>query len=94
MGFVARKGKVGGAFRMPLRRFSMVALREEAPVRCRCRPSVRDPQGRGDSWVAQCAQGLVLYHNNLPLAMLAGSPLERATFNSLLYRFQCHLPRG
>ncbi|MBX9679437.1 MAG: hypothetical protein K2X38_11795 [Gemmataceae bacterium] len=72
----------------------MVAVRGKSIRHCRCRPSVLDPARRGDSWVAQCSEGLVLYHNNLPLAMLAGSPLERATFNSLLFHLQCRTPRG
>lgn len=72
----------------------MIALRDQALPYLRCRASVLDPPRRGDSWVAECMQGLVLYHNNLPLAMLAGSPLERATFNSLLFQIQSHPPRG
>jgi hypothetical protein len=59
------------------------------------KPSLLDPGLRGDPWVDRCyiPNCLVVHLNNHPVALLAGTPLEQASLNQLLFRMRCRYPR-
>ena len=53
----------------------------------RVRLSLLDPELPGDTWIGACThpQLLVMHHNNKPIALVAGSPLEMASLNQILF---------
>lgn len=65
------------------------------PVIRSIRPSLIDPAVNGDPWVAGCylPNCLIVYLNNQPVSLLAGSPLDQSTFNSMLFGMRMRYPR-
>ena len=53
----------------------------------RVRPSLLDPRLRGDQWIGPCSHPelLVVYLNNVPTHLLAGSTLDMASLNHILF---------
>lgn len=60
------------------------------------RPSLIDPTVHGDPWVSGCylPNCLIMYVNNQPVSLLAGSPLDQSTFNSMLQSMRGRYPRN
>jgi hypothetical protein len=60
------------------------------------RPSLIDPNVHGDPWISGCylPNCLIVYLNNQPISLLAGSSLEHSTFNSMLFSMRQRYPRN
>jgi hypothetical protein len=60
------------------------------------RPSLIDPTVHGDPWISGCylPNCLIVYLNNQPISLLAGSALEQSTFNSMLFSMRQRYPRN
>jgi hypothetical protein len=60
------------------------------------RPSLIDPTIHGDPWVTGCylPNCLIMYLNNQPISLLAGSSLDQSTFNSMLQSMRGRYPRN
>lgn len=67
-------------------------------VRCRpsFRPSLLDPALKGDPWLQTCTthQGMVLYIQCQPVAMLAALPFDHVSLNHRLFDMRRRVPRG
>ena len=59
------------------------------------RMSLLDPRLRGDPWVGKCTHPdlLVIYFNNQPMFLLAGTSLDLASLNSILFQMRNRYPR-
>ncbi len=80
----------------------MLVSQEAQPRQVRFRPLIRltrpslfDPYLPDDRWITGCylPNCLIVYLSDQPVSLLAGSPLEQATLNSMLFNMQHRYPR-
>jgi hypothetical protein len=59
------------------------------------RPSLIDPYLPDDRWIGGCCvpNCLIVYMNSRPVSQVAGSPLDQATLNSMLFKMRNRYPR-
>lgn len=68
----------------------MNAIAFARPSKAHLRPSLLDPNLKGDPWMSCCATPglLVLDLCNYPIAIQPGTRLEQAAFNSLIFQLR------